>query len=143
MGNRAKGYSLVELLASMTVVMVLSAMSFPMANSGVDRYRLYGDADRLAAQLQNVRFLAISTNYSHRLHINDDNVEVQRLEGGVFTTLESFPLRPGVEIAETWASDPVFSPRGTVSPSGAITLETRNGLQRTISISVLGRVSEQ
>lgn len=143
MGNRTKGYSIVELLASMAVVMVLSAMSFPMASSSLERYQLYGDADRLAAQLQNVRFQAISTNYSHRLHINEDNVEVQRLEGGVFATVESFPLRPGVEIAKTWASDPVFSPRGTVSPSGAITLETRNGLQRTISISVLGRVSEQ
>ncbi|MBI4442039.1 MAG: prepilin-type N-terminal cleavage/methylation domain-containing protein [Acidobacteria bacterium] len=143
MGNRAKGYSLIELLASTTIVMVLSAMSFPMANSSLDRYRLYGDADRLANQLQNVRFLAISTNYSHRLHINDDSVEVQRLEGGVFMTVESFQLRPGVEFAATWASDPVFSPRGTVSPSGAITLETRHGLQRIISISVLGRVSEQ
>ncbi|MBI4464350.1 MAG: prepilin-type N-terminal cleavage/methylation domain-containing protein [Acidobacteria bacterium] len=141
MSNRTKGYSLVELLASTAVVMVLSAMSFPMANSGVGRYRLYSDADRLAAQFQNARFRAISTNFSHRVHINGNSIELQRLEGGVATVVESFPLRPGIQIADAWASDPVFSPRGTVSPSVGIVLEDQTGTRRTLSISVLGRVS--
>ena len=143
MGSRTKGYSLVELLASMTVVLVLSAMSFPLANSNLSRYRLYGDADRLAAQFQNARFQAISTNFSHRMHINGNRIELQRLTGGVFTVVESFPLRPDTQITSSWASDPVFSPRGTVSPSASITLGSPNGFQRTLSVSVLGRVSEQ
>lgn len=140
--NWTKGYSLVELLASTAVAMVLSAASFPLASTSLDRYRLYGDGDRLAAQCQHARLLAISTNFSHRLHINGDAIELQRLQGGVYTVVESFPLHPGISKAAVWVSDPIFSPRGTVSPTAAITLQSQNGMRRTITISVLGRVGE-
>ncbi|MBI4460681.1 MAG: hypothetical protein HY648_11560 [Acidobacteria bacterium] len=143
MRERQKGFSVVELMVSTAMVLVLSVVSLPMANTGVERYRLYNDAQRLAAECQRARFLAISTNFSHRLHINGDSVELQKRVNGAYTVVDSFGLSTGVSLASAWAADPIFSPRGTVSTAADVTLASRDGLQRTVRISVLGRVTQQ
>ena len=143
MRHPMRGYSLVELLASMSIIMTLSAVSFPTVNTSVETNRLNADARRLRAQCQNARFLAISKNVSHRVHLNGAAVEIQRRNGTEYTTIDSFQLSQGNRIQAVWANDPVFSPRGTVSPGGSVTLESPRGMRRTISISVLGRVTEQ
>ena len=138
-----RGFSLVELLVNLGVVMTLSAVSFPMVTTSLDTYRLRHDARQLAARCQNARFLAISSNISHRLHWSGTRMEVQRRTAGSYTTVEFFWFSPGVAVVSAWEADPVFSPRGTVAPSATITLENPRAMRRTVSISVIGRVTEQ
>ena len=138
-----RGFTLIEFLANLSVVMTLSAISFPMVATSLDTYRLRHDTRQLAAQCQNARFLAIASNVSHRVHWSGSRVEIQRRTAGGYTTLEHFFFSPGITVVSAWDADPVFTPRGTVSPSAAITLENQHATRRTVSISVIGRVTEQ
>ena len=112
--NRVRGFSLVELLVSMSIAMVLIAVSFPMATTTLDTYRLHNDARQIAAQCQNARLLAIASNISHRLHRNGNAIELQKRAGASYTLVESFQLAGGISVTGPWSADPVFSPRGTV-----------------------------
>lgn len=139
-----RGYSLIEFAVSTSIAVLLSAVSFPSVTTSLETYRLRHDARKVVAQCQNARFRAISSNLSHRLHLNGTTLEVQRrTTGGGYTTVESSPLASGTQIQSAWSQDPVFSPRGNVSPAAAVTLRNGYGMQRTISISVLGLVTEQ
>ena len=144
MSEKMRGYSLVEFLVSMSTALVLTATSLPSVTKTLNTYSLRNDARRLVAQCQNARFQAISSNVPYRLHVNGTSVELQKLSGGAYTAVGSFPLSPSTRIASTWSSDPVFSPRGTANPAVSITLA--NNLiaqQNTVSVSVLGVVTLQ
>jgi len=104
-----RGFSLVELLASMSIILTLSAVSFPTVSTSVETNRLFADARRLRAQCQNARFLAISKNVSHRVHLNGTAVEIQRLTANGYSTIDSFQLSQGNRIRAPERSRP-FSP---------------------------------
>src|SRR5688572_26222181 len=116
MNDGMRGYSLIELLVSTSIALLLSAVSFPSVTSSLETYRLRNDARKIVAQCQNARFRAISSNMSHRLHLNGATLELQRRVTGGYSTVESYPLASGIEVQTGWPSDPVFSPRGSVSP---------------------------
>ena len=143
MKNRMRGYSLVEFVFSTSIAMLLSAVSFPSVTTSLETYRLRNDARKIVAQSQNARFRAVSSNMSHRLHFNGTTLEVQRRTGVSYTTVEATPLASGIRIQSAWSQDPVFSPRGSVSPAASVTLTNGRGMLRTVSISVLGLVTEQ
>lgn len=143
MSRNSKGFSLTETMVSMGIALVLTTASLPMADSTLILYRLRNDSHQIAAQCQNARFLAVAGNVSHRLHMNGSVLEVQKLAGGGYTTVQSYRLSAGISVAAGWSSDPVFSPRRTVLPAASITLANSKGAKRTVSVSVTGVVREQ
>ena len=137
-----RGFSLLELLVSMSAALILTATSLPMVKTSSDTYQLRNNAREIVAQCQNARFQAIAGNVSYRLHLNGRLIELQRFSAGNYTTVSSFLLSPPTNVASAWSSDPVFSPRGTVTPA-VITLSNNSGRQYTISLSLLGLVTMQ
>ena len=140
-GAVMKGFSLVELMVAISVALILTATSLPAVKSSSDTYRLRNTAREVAAQCQNARFQAISSNTSHRLHLNGGWVELQKLTAGNYVTISSIHLS-STTVANPWSTDPVFSPRGTVTPV-SITLSNNGGRQLTISLSLVGLVTIQ
>lgn len=143
MTGRKRGFSLLEVTVSLVTVLVFASVSLPMANTTINTYRLRSDTHQVAAQCQNTRFLAISSNVPHRLHLNGNVIEIQKLVSGTYTRVDSYRLSQGITVSSAWSADPVFSPRGTVSSSASVTFASNAGATRTVSISVTGLVHEQ
>lgn len=143
MNQKECGATAVDLLIAVAMAMCLSAVSLPKATSTLSEYRLRNDVRRLVATCHNARFLAVSTNFSHRLHWDGSVLQVQRISGGSYTTVDQAPLSPGISVASAWVSDPVFSPRGHVTNPGNAVIANNQGRQRTVSVSLLGLIREQ
>ena len=142
MNRSEQGVSLVELLINTAILMVLSAISFPLTSTSMGIYRLRNDSHQIAAQFQNARFMAISSNVQHRLHWAGSTLQVQKLTAGSYVTVDSYELTNGLRVASGWTTDPVINPRGLVTPAASVTLA--NGSKtRTVSVSVIGLVTEQ
>ena len=135
-----RGFSLLELLVSMSAALILTTTSMPMVLTSSDTYKLRNSAREIAAQCQNARFQAIADNVSYRLHLNGRSIELQKFSAGSYTTTSSFSLSGAVNVDSAWGSDPVFSPHGTVTPV-SITLSNHSGRQVTVSMSLLGLVT--
>jgi hypothetical protein len=124
--------------------MVITVVTTPFASSVHNTYLLRKDAHYVVAQCQNARFQAVASNVQHRLQLNGNNIDLQRSAGaGNYSVVESYALSPGVTVVTPWGSDPVFSPRGTVSAPATITLGDSGGARRTVSISITGFAREQ
>ena len=139
--GKRSGFSLLELLVSMCTALILTSWSMPMVTTSLNTYNLRNNARQIVAQCQNARFQAVAGNTSFRLHVNGSSMELQKFSGGSYTLISSFPLSAGISIASAWTADPVFSPRGTVTPAASITLSNNGGKLSTVSVSVLGRVT--
>jgi Tfp pilus assembly protein FimT len=137
-----RGATLVEALINAAILMVLSALSMPMASTSLSSYRLRSDSHQVAAQFQNARFMAISSNVQHRLRWNGSTLEVQKLSAGNYVTVDRHTLANGLRVASSWTTDPVINPRGLVTPAVSVTLAA-GGKTRTVSVSVIGLVTEQ
>jgi len=144
MNRSERGFSFLELVAVLSAAMVMTAITTPFANGVHNSYLLRKDAHYIVAQCQNARFQAVSSNMQHRLKKNGNTIELQRSTGaGAYSVVESYPLSTGVRVATPWSSDPVFSPRGTVSAPATIALANAGGARRVVSISIRGFVQEQ
>lgn len=142
MKRSERGASMMELLINSAILMVLSAISMPLTSASLNSYRLRNDSHQIAAQFQNARFLAISSNLQHRLRWNGSTLEVQKLSGGNYITVDTYTLTNGLRVSSSWTMDPVINPRGLVTPAVSVTLA--NGSKtRTVSVSVIGLVTEQ
>jgi prepilin-type N-terminal cleavage/methylation domain-containing protein len=60
MPHTARGYSLIELLVAVTVMVILAGAAIPFATASVDRSRTAGAASYLASRLMLARFEAVN-----------------------------------------------------------------------------------
>lgn len=133
---------MLELVINTAILLVLSAISLPLTSTSLRTYRLRNDSHQIAAQFQNARFMAISSNVQHRLHWDGPTLQVQKLSAGSYVTVDSYALTNGLHVSSAWTTDPVINPRGLVTPAASVTLA--NGSKtRTVSVSVIGLVTEQ
>ena len=139
----SRGYSLVEALITVAVVATLSAVSMPKASGILGTMALRNDAQQVAALCQSARFLSVSNKSSYRLHWNGAKLELQMLANGTYSTVDSHTLSAPVAVGSLWSADPVFSPRGVVTPAVTLVLRHGSGLQRTITVSITGLVRQQ
>jgi len=120
----------------------MSAVTMPKATSMIGTMSLRNDAQQVAALCQRARFLSVSNKSSYRLHWTGAKLEVQQLVAGAYTAVDSYTLSKPVSVATTWSADPVYSPRGVVTPA-TLVLTHSSGLRRTITVSITGLVQQQ
>ena len=60
--READGFSLLELLVVLGIVLVVGALAMPTMNSSLTAYRLRGASTELAGMLQQVRISAVRSN---------------------------------------------------------------------------------
>lgn len=61
-GNNQDGFSLLEALIVMGIILTMTAAIIPSINSSVQNYRLYASAQEIASQLQSARLRAVRGN---------------------------------------------------------------------------------
>src|SRR5690242_14320327 len=67
---RQRGFTLVELLITLLVIMIMAAAAIPMAQSSLTQFRLKSAVTMMTGAIQGTRFQAISNGYQYKIAIN-------------------------------------------------------------------------
>ncbi len=141
--GRNRGVSLMELSIVISIMGLLSVLSFPYWEEVLDSYRLKSAASLLASDLRLSRFEAVKSNCQVRVRILSDSGFVMEENTGDGWT----GLRPAIDFSEKYftrgahissGSDPViFYPSGRAESvvSYSITLGARTPVQIDVSLS--------
>ncbi|HEY7817089.1 MAG TPA: prepilin-type N-terminal cleavage/methylation domain-containing protein [Vicinamibacteria bacterium] len=105
--NRARGFSLIEILVVVSIVVIIAAISIPIGLSFVKNYQITGAAQNVAAQIQSARSQAVKRNTQRGILLNFNYP--QDIAGRTqyqYTSLDPSP------VTGTWdgAFYPIFAP---------------------------------
>jgi Tfp pilus assembly protein FimT len=73
----AAGFSVLELLLIMSVILILSGMAIPAGRSAMKTYQLDAAADSAYGAIQAARYQAIMHGYLYQVDINSNNNQIQ------------------------------------------------------------------
>lgn len=97
--NRSKGFTLIEIMVVVTIIVIVSAASIPMGLNFVRHYKVTGAMQNVAAQMQMSRGQAVKRNTNRGILLNFNYPQAGQYQ---FTSLDPSP------VTGTW--DGVFYP---------------------------------
>lgn len=157
---RQRGFSLVEALVVVALAGLLASVAVPGFGALLERKRLEGSAQQLAADLHWVRSEALARNEALRLSlytttdgscvlVHSGNRSDCRCDGsgpalceGDATALKTshWPASQGLSVTAN-VSSMLFDPlQGTTSPAGSLRITDSQGRGITHVVNILGRV---
>ena len=153
MSHDKKGFTLIELIIVLSIVIVVAGISIPVYNNLKPRYRLNGAARQVTSDMMWARMQAVSQNNEfmvdfvdaqHKYTILDDNNNNGSVDSGESTVTKNIQDEY-YDVVFSSTADPIFYPRGIASPGATITLNLLNedGIKigtRTVKINLAGRV---
>jgi prepilin-type N-terminal cleavage/methylation domain-containing protein len=146
--DRQKGFSIIELMIVIGTSAVLLSLTALGYLSVAPTYRLKGAISRVRGDLYAAKIKSVKDNRQYKVVFNTGGYQIQRgtSSAGTFSldtveTSRTFSEYPGIRVKTAATTDPVFSPRGTVTPV-TITLENTKGSEKAITLSVAGRIKE-
>ena len=130
-----RGFSVIELIAALAIVGLLSVIALPGWNRLQLSFRLSSSTRLVHSELQSLRIRSAAENASFRLAYaaGATNIEMQR-DGKTWAVK---PLPTGVSV--TKAGSIAFSPRGTAS-ANRVRLSSLEGSCQQVVVSATGRV---
>jgi type IV fimbrial biogenesis protein FimT len=141
----AKGFSLLEMLVVITLLLIVASVAVPYFNSFVANRNLQEAVGALMADLNFAKQSAVTQNinYTVSFSVSDNTYTVQGGTYNVTKNLNDFGSRTFI-FSQNFSSDKVtFQPRGTISGAGG-TIYLRNNKDSSIHVVVnlLGRVTK-
>jgi prepilin-type N-terminal cleavage/methylation domain-containing protein len=150
----SKGFSLLELMVGIALITIVTAVALPNLVGQTLGSKLRGASDNLRGDFQLARARAIRdsvpvallfTATEYRL-FTDEGATPGSLDAGE-TLIRSRKFSPGVgcDLSATTFTDHVvrFDTRGRVEESGIVVLNTNNGKQLQLTVSLLGQITAQ
>ena len=138
-----RGFTVIELLAVIAIMMVVTAIATPTFYYWLPKYRLSASARQISADLQLARMKAISQNTKYRLRFIDNNTyQIWKDDGGWAQAPNTgdFDLPDGITVTNgTPFNTSEFQSRGTANATGTITV-TNGDDTRAVCVRTVGRV---
>lgn len=128
------GFTLVEAMIMIVILGILFAITIPAYSGYMQRTRIQGARNRLIADLQYARSIAISRRTTFRVDFNGTDYEI--IQPGPDTVIRSSTAPPGVSI--TADVNPQFFPWG-LADAASITVNG-NGMVSNINLLPNGAV---
>ncbi len=153
----AAGFSLIELVVVVAIVLIISAMAMPMARNMVRSYRLNAAASSVSGAIQSTRYQAIMVGCPYTLTFTSGSINyqvaTQNITGtppacaSTFSNVGSaIPWATSNEISLSSSVTLTFNPSGTVTsgqtgaPPTTLTIGV-GGMSKVITVSGVGNVS--
>jgi general secretion pathway protein H len=147
-----RGFTLIELLVVLVILAIAAAAAAPNASRWIESYTIRKASKQLVSDLQLTKLKAISQGVKHRIEFDPANktYQIKRFNGATWDPVDivrslSDANNPyganGVAFTDTFTNNTVtFSPTGTASPMGSVTLSTAN-YNRVVTVILTGRIS--
>lgn len=143
-----RGFTLIEMIFVVAIVLLMSVMAIPMVNNALAIYRLRAAVSSVTGAIQTTRYQAISSGYPYQVVFNAaaKTFQVQSDPNftGVFTNVgNSVPLASSaIPVVLGTSTTLQFRPSGIVAATvGSTTLTlTYGGRNETITVSSYGNV---
>ena len=148
--KRQSGFTLIEMMIVIAVFAIVASIAIPNFMSLLPGIRLNGAARQVMGDLMAARMKAVKLNQRTKVFFDtngyqykicndaDSNATVDDGEGDVVDrSIQANYQDVSFDLGRT--ADPVFSPRGTAT-NRTITLENTSGSEKSITISIAGRV---
>ncbi|MEE8430493.1 MAG: prepilin-type N-terminal cleavage/methylation domain-containing protein [Candidatus Desulfatibia sp.] len=139
------GFTLIELIIIIVIVGALTAIAVPNFMTYQSNFRLRGALSTLRGDLVGARMLAIKRFVQYRVFFTAGGYQIQRWDEDTTSYIDEVTRNfadeyQGVTAAAT--ANPVFSPKGTVTPVPPPITITLQGGQRTqtITIFIAGKI---
>ena len=155
-----RGYSLIELLVSLGIIMVMSAVAVPLVLESSRRNDLWAGSERMGALIRQTRLKAISQNRTFRVRFNcpaanqarglvfqgvpavDD--AVNRCSMNIPGDSQIVYMPSGVSVDPNDATELRVTPRGVFTAVGdsiPLTITVNYGAStRTVTVSATGQI---
>jgi prepilin-type N-terminal cleavage/methylation domain-containing protein len=146
----ARGFSLLELLITMVIVLIATAIAIPLVGNAVGQYRLRSGVVSATGAIQTARYRAISSGYPYRVVFSSANVTYQvqsdpTISGTWGNVGGAVPLSTSVPIKMTLNQDTTLN----LKPNGAVSATTGSmsfvlglsGKTETITVSNYGSIN--
>ena len=137
----ARGFTLVEILVTVALIGIISAIAIPDWGTVLLTFRLNGATRQVQSELHRIKMKAVNENVDFQLVYSDkaNSYQVQR-DG---TLVETKVLPEGIDLRT--ATSPLtleFTPRGTPSSAGTVTLKLCNtkGEGKNVVVRATGRM---
>ncbi len=143
--KREKGFTLIELIITISIAVIIMAISAPELRKIMTRNRLNGAGRQIVNDLMNSRMKATSQNNrfrvifldNHRYTIHDDDNNNNTVDTGEATLTKDIQDSYH-DVTFSATADPIFYPRGT---SWGTTVTVSNSVgSKNVSVSTAGRV---
>ena len=139
--TNGRGFTLIELMATLGVGGLLMVIAIPAFRSTLPRLRLNDAARQVATELQQVRMKAIAQSIPHQINFSTSTYIVQRCNGTCANDGGNMTIPEGITITPPGTS-PQFQTRGTVP--AATTIRLSNGTtNKWVCVTVIGRIKIQ
>jgi prepilin-type N-terminal cleavage/methylation domain-containing protein len=143
--KREKGFTLVELMISISIAVIIMAILAPQLQKMMTRNRLNGAGRQIVNDLMNSRMKATSQNNrfrvifldNHRYMIHDDDNNNNSIDTGEATLTKDIQGSYR-DVTFSATANPIFYPRGT---SWGTTVTVSNSIgSKSVSVSTAGRI---
>lgn len=139
------GFTLIEVIIVIAIAGVLAGIAVPNFLTYQSNYRLKGALSSLRGDLVGARMLAIKRGVEYQVAFSSDGYLIQR--GNLSSSSTSYTTEVTRNFADEYqgvtasaTANPVFSPRGTVTPA-PVTITLQNDLKsQTITVYVAGKI---
>lgn len=141
----SRGFTLIEMLVILTVMLAIAVASFPMMAEAIESSKLRGIVQGTVSLMRLARIQAIKTNGCGRLQVDATQRQVSGYldqdcnAGTANRLLGALQLPAGVDVTSIFAGDVVFQGTGSadVDPDGdiEITFINRRGTAKKISVT--------
>ena len=137
--NRLAGFTLIEMLTVVAILVVISALSYPFFTRLILQNFVNDTANNLVGNLRRAQFYAMTSKDSSNWQVNYSNSKVTLVESGNGTVFGTYTISPGVSV--TGPSQIIFSnPTGLPSNTGTFTVVDGN-ITETVTIDSQGVAS--
>jgi type IV fimbrial biogenesis protein FimT len=148
--RKDSGFTLIELIVIIAIVAIFAAIAVPNFLSYIPKSRLNGAARQVMGDLMAARMKAVKLNHrvkvffysDHQYKICDDANNDGTVDDGEGNVQVKDIHSNYHDVTLTKSADPVFQPRGTVSPTTKITLSSTSdsNLIKYVKVAITGRV---
>ena len=138
--DQSKGFTLIELMATLGVAAILIAIAIPGFMSTLPGLRLNDAARQVATHLQQIRMKAIAQNLPYQMTFSTTTYVLQKCSGSCTNESGNIVLPEGITVSAS--TPPQFQPRGTAA--AAATIQLSNGSSsKWVCVRTVGRVNIQ
>jgi Tfp pilus assembly protein FimT len=135
-----RGFTLIEMLIILTIMMFLAVVSFPMMVEAIETSKLRGITQGAVSLMRLARYEAIKSNACGLVQLDAANRQVSSFLDQDCNTatgnklLGTLALPSGVTATSTFTGDVIFRGTGSADGTGTLRFENRKGTARVVSV---------